>query len=177
MKIQIVIFLILCINFALSSDDRTLEPKKTITIEAPTDGKIYFFFNSNLIDTSEEDKSLIFQITSLKGSLTLEHVSYIFIDSIDDFDISTTNSLEFSTVLIESLKEVTYENKTNFQQAYFTIKKVKNTDKNFIFIEFSINMIGTQKIYVEISNLEKFPETPKDDKTAPKTEHNYLKKI
>ena len=172
---NIIIFLILCINFALSSNDLTLTPKKTITIEAPDDGTIYFYFNSESINTSTEDKTLIFQITSLKNSLPPTSITYSFINSIDNIDLSST--IPDGTLSTSKSKEMTNSNGTIFQLEYFTITKTTSTTQNLIYIKFNINMIGTQKIYVEISNLEKFPETPKDDKTAPKTEHNYLKKI
>ena len=179
MKVNIIIFLILCINFALSSNALTLTPKKIITIEAPDDGTIYFYFNSESINTSTEDKTLIFQITSLKNSLPPTSITYSFINSIDNIDLSSTIPDGTLSVSIDSLKlkEMTNTNGTDFQLVYFTITKTKSTTQNLIYIKFNINRIGTQKIYVEISNLEKFPETPKDDKTAPKTEHNYLKKF
>ena len=175
MKVNIIIFLILCINFALSSNDLTLTPKKTITIEAPDDGTIYFYFNSESINTSTEDKTLIFQITSLKNSLPPTSITYSFINSIDD--IIPDGTLSVSIIDSSKSKEMTNTNGTDFQLVYFTITKTKSTTQNLIYIKFNINRIGTQKIYVEISNLEKIPETPKDDKTAPKTEHNYLKKF
>ena len=90
MKVNIIIFLILCINFALSSNDLTLTPKKSITIEAQDDGTIYFYFNSESINTSTEDKTLIFQITSLKNSLPPTSITYSFINSIDNIDLSST---------------------------------------------------------------------------------------
>ena len=176
MKMNIIIFLILCINFAFSSDALTLTPKKTITIEAPEDGTIYFYFNSESIDTSRQDKTLIFQITSLKNSLPQTSITYKFINSINDIDLSST-IIPDGTLSTSKSKEMTNSNGTIFQLEYFTITKTTSTTQNLIYIKFNINMIGTQKIYVEISNLEKFPETPKDDKTAPKTEHNYLKKF
>lgn len=179
MKVNIIIFLILCINFALSSNDLTLTPKKTITIEAPDDGTIYFYFNSESIDTSRQDKTLIFQITSLKNSLRQTSITYKFINSINDIDLSSTipDGTSSTSIDLSKSKEMPNSNGTIFQLEYFTITKTTSTTQNLIYIKFNINRIETQKIYVEISSLEKFPETPKDDKTAQKTEHNYLKKF
>ena len=168
MKVNIIIFLILCINFALSSNDLTLTPKKTITIEAPDDGTIYFYFNSESINTSTEDKTLI---SSLKNSLPPTSITYSFINSIDNIDLSSTipDGTSSTSIDLSKSKEMPNSNRTIFQLEYFTITKTTSTTQNLIYIKFNINMIGTQKIYVEISNLEKFPETPKDDKTASKT--------
>ena len=179
MKVNIIIFLILCINFALSSNDLTLTPKKTITIEAPDDGTIYFYFNSESIDTSRQDKTLIFQITSLKNYSPQTSITYKFINSINDIDLSSTipDGTSSTSIDLSKSKEMPNSNGTIFQLEYFTITKTTSTTQNLIYIKFNINMIETQKIYVEISNLEKIPETPKDDKTAQKTEHNYLKKF
>ena len=139
MKVNIIIFLILCINFALSSNDLTLTPKKTITIEAPDDGTIYFYFNSESINTSTEDKTLIFQITSLKNPLPPTSpptsITYSFINSIDDIDLSSTipdGTLSTSIDLSKS-KEMPNSNGTIFQLEYFTIK-ITSTTQNLISI-------------------------------------------
>ena len=134
MKMNIIIFLILCINFALSSNDLTLTPKKTITIEAPDDGTIYFYFNSESIDTSRQDKTLIFQITSLKNSLPQTSITYKFINSINDIDLSSIIPDGTTSIDLSKSKEMPNSNGTIFQLEYFTITKTTSTTQNLISI-------------------------------------------
>ena len=134
MKVNIIIFLILCINFALSSNALTLTPKKTITIEAPDDGTIYFYFNSESIDTSRQDKTLIFQITSLKDSLPPTSITYKFINSINDIDLSSTIPDGTTSIDLSKSKEMPNSNGTIFQLEYFTINKATSTTQNLISI-------------------------------------------
>ena len=134
MKVNIIIFLILCINFALSSNDLTLTPKKTITIEAPDDGTIYFYFNSESIDTSRQDKTLIFQITSLKNSLPQTSITYKFINSINDIDLSSIIPDGTTSIDLSKSKEMPNSNGTIFQLEYFTITKTTSTTQNLISI-------------------------------------------
>ena len=140
MKVNIIIFLILCINFALSSNDLTLTPKKIITIEAPDDGTIYFYFNSESINTSTEDKTLIFQITSLKNPLPPTSpptsITYSFINSIDDIDLSSTipDGTSSTSIDLSKSKEMPNSNVTIFQLEYFTITKTTSTTQNLISI-------------------------------------------
>ena len=134
MKVNIIIFLILCINFALLSNDLTLTPKKTITIEAPDDGTIYFYFNSESINTSTEDKTLIFQITSLKDSSPQTSITYKFINSINDIDLSSIIPDGTTSIDLSKSKEMPNSNGTIFQLEYFTITKTTSTTQNLISI-------------------------------------------
>ena len=174
MKLNSIIYIILCLSLPLytSNADLTLQPKSSITIEVLPTGlpNIHFFFNSESIAVGKER---IFQMKSLKNSLSSNSINYKFVgsttDVIPDADLISVN-FETSSDLKREVKD---SNGTDFQIEYFKISKADASQK-LIYFTYTINHVGTAKIYVEITSLEKLPVRPSS--SSSKTDNNYLKK-